>query len=130
MQDLEIVASALQSLQSLGASKLSSGPVSPANHEAVLLRDAADPCPASPADGLGAAQYNDDSGPSPQAKQPEKELPLEVAANTHPIVRLGWGKPLCHVHCNGLVGQFLGGHDRELYIRYVVDGGGWPADPC
>ena len=29
----------------------------------------------------------------------------------HPALALGW-KALCQVHCNGLVGDFLGGHDR------------------
>ncbi|KAK9814147.1 hypothetical protein WJX72_001276 [[Myrmecia] bisecta] len=34
----------------------------------------------------------------------------------HPILRMGW-QPLCEVHCNGLTGKFLGGHDKELYIQ-------------
>ncbi len=35
----------------------------------------------------------------------------------HPVVRLGW-KPLCKVYCgDGLTGEFLGGHDRDMYIR-------------
>lgn len=113
MQDLHVVASALQSLQCLGTSP-SSSPVSPPNHEAVVCRDA-DPRSLSATDPLDAMEIHDDSGPTNQL---QKAPPSEVAANTHPILRFGW-KPLCHVHCNGLVGQFLGGHDRELYIRYV-----------
>lgn len=120
MQDLDVVASALHALQSAGKG---SGPVSPANHEAVLSRDVADPCPASPVDRLDTDD-NDDTATMPQqGKQAEKALPSEVAANAHPVIRSGWRKPLCHVHCNGLVGQLLGGHDRDLYIRYVVVGG-------
>lgn len=34
----------------------------------------------------------------------------------HPVVQLGW-QPLCEVHCNGLTGFFMGGHDRDLYIK-------------
>eukprot|EP00884_Botryococcus_braunii_P020600 jgi/Botrbrau1/7223/Bobra.0021s0008.1 len=41
---------------------------------------------------------------------------LKQAEDIHPILRLGW-QPLCEVHCNGLVGHFLGGHDRELYVQ-------------
>ncbi|KAK9861691.1 hypothetical protein WJX84_011020, partial [Apatococcus fuscideae] len=25
--------------------------------------------------------------------------------------------PLCAVHCNGFMGQFYGGHDRDLFVR-------------
>lgn len=115
--DLDIVASALESLQSLGAGK-GSAPVSPANHEAVLCRT--DPCPASPADN---ARDNYDSGMMPQQGSKQADLPSEVVAanQSHPVVSFGWRKPLCHVHCNGLVGQFLGGHDRDLYIRCVAN---------
>lgn len=45
---------------------------------------------------------------SPQARGQVEQL--------HPILRLGW-RPLCDVHCNGLVGHFLGGHDRELFVQ-------------
>lgn len=38
------------------------------------------------------------------------------AEQLHPILRLGW-RPLCDVHCNGLVGHFLGGHDRDLFVQ-------------
>lgn len=34
----------------------------------------------------------------------------------HPVVRLGW-KPLCNVVCNGLRGEFLGGHDRDMFMK-------------
>ena len=36
---------------------------------------------------------------------------VQGAGSLHPVLALGW-KPLCEVHCNGLVGKFLGGHDR------------------
>jgi hypothetical protein len=36
--------------------------------------------------------------------------------NFHPIVRLGWRR-LCDVHCNGLTGYFLGGHDKDLFVQ-------------
>lgn len=36
---------------------------------------------------------------------------LQGPGSLHPVLALGW-KPLCEVHCNGLVGKFLGGHDR------------------
>jgi len=43
------------------------------------------------------------------------------AANTsargiHPVIRLGW-KPVCSVVCNGLRGEFLGGHDRDMFMK-------------
>ncbi|KAK9808154.1 hypothetical protein WJX73_002646 [Symbiochloris irregularis] len=40
----------------------------------------------------------------------------QASSTLHPILQLGW-KPLCEVHCNGLTGMFLGGHDRDLYIQ-------------
>lgn len=41
---------------------------------------------------------------------------LQASQTLHLALRMGW-KPLCKVHCNGLTGDFLGGHDRDLYIR-------------
>ena len=38
------------------------------------------------------------------------------ASGLHPVVRLGW-RPLCSVVCNGLRGEFLGGHDRDMFIQ-------------
>ncbi|KAG7671481.1 hypothetical protein Ndes2526B_g09356 [Nannochloris sp. 'desiccata'] len=38
------------------------------------------------------------------------------AQGIHPVVRLGW-KPLCSVVCNGLRGEFLGGHDRDMFMK-------------
>lgn len=40
----------------------------------------------------------------------------QASSILHPILQMGW-VPLCEVHCNGLTGLFLGGHDRDLYIR-------------
>lgn len=40
----------------------------------------------------------------------------EADEHLHPILRLGW-RPLCNVTCNGLYGEFLGGHDKEMFIR-------------
>lgn len=40
-----------------------------------------------------------------------------TGAALHPVLNLGWGRPLCEVHCNGLTGFFLGGHDRDLFIK-------------
>ena len=34
----------------------------------------------------------------------------------HPVLRLGY-ETSCEVHCNGLQGLFLGGHDRDLFIQ-------------
>ena len=34
----------------------------------------------------------------------------------HPVLKLGY-QVMCEVHCNGLQGLFLGGHDRDLYIQ-------------
>lgn len=34
----------------------------------------------------------------------------------HPVLKLGY-ETMCEVHCNGLKGLFLGGHDRDLYIQ-------------
>lgn len=34
----------------------------------------------------------------------------------HPVLRLGY-ETMCEVHCNGLQGLFLGGHDRDLFIQ-------------
>jgi len=45
--------------------------------------------------------------------------PTSVAASArgiHPVIRLGW-KPLCSVVCNGLRGEFLGGHDRDMFMK-------------
>lgn len=40
----------------------------------------------------------------------------QTNSKLHPILQMGWA-PLCEVHCNGLTGLFLGGHDRDLYIQ-------------
>lgn len=42
--------------------------------------------------------------------------PLSAYHNLHPVLKLGYN-PMCDVHCNGLQGIFLGGHDRDLYIQ-------------
>jgi len=34
----------------------------------------------------------------------------------HPVLKLGY-ETMCEVHCNGLQGLFLGGHDRDLFIQ-------------
>ncbi|GAB4819988.1 hypothetical protein N2152v2_007034 [Parachlorella kessleri] len=39
----------------------------------------------------------------------------------HPVLRMGW-QPLCSVVCNGLTGEFLGGHGMDLYIRCTAPG--------
>ncbi|KFM26063.1 hypothetical protein F751_6214 [Auxenochlorella protothecoides] len=49
-----------------------------------------------------------------------KELEVE-GSNIHPVLQLGWA-PLCTVVCNGLYGEFLGGHDKDLYIRCISSG--------
>ena len=41
---------------------------------------------------------------------------LSAYNNLHPVLKLGY-KPMCEVHCNGLQGLFLGGHDRDLFIQ-------------
>lgn len=52
----------------------------------------------------------------PCAKEHEVE-----GSNIHPVLQLGWA-PLCTVVCNGLYGEFLGGHDKDLYIRCISSG--------
>ena len=34
------------------------------------------------------------------------------------MLALGW-TPLCEVHCNGLIGKFLGGHDRHAHAALL-----------
>lgn len=41
---------------------------------------------------------------------------MSAYSNTHPVLKLGY-KGMCEVHCNGLQGVFLGGHDRDLFIQ-------------
>lgn len=41
---------------------------------------------------------------------------LPADSSLHPIIRFGW-KPICNVVCNGLYGEFLGGHDRDMFIQ-------------
>lgn len=68
---------------------------------------------------VGTEPQVDTVMPSSMSSKRSAKVTLEgVEGAIHPVVRLGW-KTLCHVHCNGLTGMFLGGHDRELYIRYV-----------
>lgn len=48
-----------------------------------------------------------------------RSRPAEILGNQprlHPVVELGW-QPLCAVHCNGFMGEFYGGHDRDLFVR-------------
>lgn len=53
----------------------------------------------------------------PSSRLRSQKSPLWVTdSSLHPLLRLGW-KPICRVICNGLTGEFLGGHDRDLYIR-------------
>jgi hypothetical protein len=39
-----------------------------------------------------------------------------TGTSVHPVMALGW-QPRCQVVCNGLRGEFLGGHDRDMFIR-------------
>ena len=39
-----------------------------------------------------------------------------IDSSVHPVVRLGW-TTICQVFCNGLYGNLLGGHDRDVFIR-------------
>ena len=55
-------------------------------------------------------------GPSSRGPRTPRRGSGSQGAGLHIVVRLGW-KPLCEVHCNGLAGTFLGGHDRDLYIQ-------------
>ena len=48
------------------------------------------------------------------AKRANKSASLQQ--ELHPALKLGYA-PMCEVHCNGLQGYFLGGHDRDLYIQ-------------
>lgn len=48
-----------------------------------------------------------------------RSRPAETLGNQprlHPVIELGW-QPLCAVHCNGFLGEFYGGHDRDLFVR-------------
>ena len=49
---------------------------------------------------------------------------MQGSSVLHPILQMGWG-PLCEVHCNGLTGLFLGGHDRDLYIQVSCPNFSW-----
>lgn len=51
--------------------------------------------------------------PTP-AKRPVKSA--QPQQDMHPVLKLGY-QTMCEVHCNGLQGLFLGGHDRDLYIQ-------------
>ena len=48
------------------------------------------------------------------AKRAIKSPPVQQ--DIHPVFKLGY-HVMCEVHCNGLQGLFLGGHDRDLYIQ-------------
>ena len=48
------------------------------------------------------------------AKRSVKPSPAQQ--DLHPVLKLGYST-MCEVHCNGLQGLFLGGHDRDLYIQ-------------
>ena len=52
--------------------------------------------------------------PSAASKRVNKSSPKQQ--DLHPVLKLGY-ETMCEVHCNGLQGLFLGGHDRDLYIR-------------
>lgn len=56
--------------------------------------------------------------PAPSRSRGRSSRGPVSAADTslHPVVRLGW-RPLCSVVCNGLRGEFLGGHDRDMFIQ-------------
>lgn len=59
------------------------------------------------------------NAPAPPRNRSASRVLQHHTDDLHPILRLGW-QPLCEVHCNGLVGEFLGGHDRDLYIRVTT----------
>lgn len=50
------------------------------------------------------------------AKRAVKSSPAQQ--DLHPVFRFGY-PIMCEVHCNGLQGLFLGGHDRDLYIQCI-----------
>ena len=70
------------------------------------------PCPAgSPTSATGARKLTIHPTPTKRAvKSPQAQQDL------HPVLKLGY-QTVCEVHCNGLQGLFLGGHDRDLYIQ-------------
>ena len=70
------------------------------------------PSPAgSPTSATGARKLT--NHPTP-AKRVVKSPPAQQ--DLHPVLKLGY-EIICEVHCNGLQGLFLGGHDRDLYIQ-------------
>ena len=70
------------------------------------------PSPAgSPTSATGARKLTNHPTPAKRAvKFPQAQQDL------HPVLKLGY-QFICEVHCNGLQGLFLGGHDRDLYIQ-------------
>lgn len=65
----------------------------------------------SPTSATGARKLTNHPTPVKRAvKSPRAQQDL------HPVLKLGY-QTICEVHCNGLQGLFLGGHDRDLYIQ-------------
>ena len=70
---------------------------------------------ASPTSGSTGKRFTGrQSNNSTASKRANK--PASAQQDLHPVLKLGY-EPMCEVHCNGLQGVFLGGHDRDLYIQ-------------
>lgn len=53
---------------------------------------------------------------APSPAQAVESTSIMNQASMHPMLMNGW-KPLCSVVCNGVYGEFLGGHDRDMFVR-------------
>ncbi len=70
----------------------------------------------SKAAGAGAGTASAGGTPAFAMPRGKAAKAAQGDATLHPILRMGW-QPLCSVVCNGLRGEFLGGHGMDLYIR-------------
>lgn len=66
----------------------------------------------SPTSATGAKRHTTNHS-TPAKRTVKYAQPLQ---DMHPVLKLGY-QTMCEVHCNGLQGLFLGGHDRDLYIQ-------------
>lgn len=112
--ELEIAAA----LHSLGAGSGAAPLAAPSFPDTLNFVNGSSHLPAAHRLGTDPACNDNVLLPSMSSKRSSKVAFEGVVSALHPVVRLGW-KTLCHVHCNGLTGKFLGGHDRDLYIRWV-----------
>ncbi|KAL3143339.1 hypothetical protein ABBQ38_002174 [Trebouxia sp. C0009 RCD-2024] len=66
----------------------------------------------SPTSATGSKRHTINH-PTPAKRTVKSAQPQQ---DMHPVLKLGY-RTMCEVHCNGLQGLFLGGHDRDLYIQ-------------